>query len=93
MVVTITNNKLSIKFEGMPPQESEFTLDPSKKPAHFDFKPTNIKDDMKPREGLYKFDGDKLIFCWTRGGGDRPKDFESKPDSMSALFELVKEKK
>jgi uncharacterized protein (TIGR03067 family) len=92
MTVTITGNKMSIKI-GEGAEESEFTLDPSTKPAHFDFKLISMKEDTKTRYGLYKFDGESLTLCWTRGGGERPKDFESKPGSLSALFALKKEKK
>ncbi|HLW65596.1 MAG TPA: TIGR03067 domain-containing protein [Gemmataceae bacterium] len=90
MSVVIAKNKMTVEAEGRPGEVAEVTLDPSKKPAHYDFTPAN---DSKQRHGLYKFDGEKLYLCWTRGGGERPKAFESKPDSMIVVFELKKEKK
>jgi uncharacterized protein (TIGR03067 family) len=92
MSVVIEKNKMTVQSEGRPGEVAEVTLDPSQKPAHYDFTPTNPNDN-KPRQGLYKFDGDKLYLCWTRGGGGRPKDLESKPESMIVVFELKKEKK
>jgi uncharacterized protein (TIGR03067 family) len=92
MNVVIAKNKMTVQTEGRPGEEAEITLDPSTKPAQFDFTPGN-PNDKNLRKGLYKFDGDTLYLCWTRGGGERPKAFESKPQSMVVVFELKKEKK
>jgi len=91
MSIEISKNKMTVHAEGRPGEEAEVTLDPSAKPAQFDFTPTNATD-KKVRQGLYKFEGETLYLCWTRGGGERPKAFESKPDTMIVVFELKKKK-
>ena len=93
MSIVIEKNKMTVKTPDRA-EVAEITLDPSAKPAHLDFTPTaDNANGNKPRHGLYKFDGDTLYLCWTREGGDRPKEFESKPQSMIVVFELKKEKK
>jgi uncharacterized protein (TIGR03067 family) len=68
-----------------------FKLDASKTPKQIDMTPDGGK--AGTIEGIYKFDGDKLVMCYAGPKGKRPTAFESKEGSGATLAVWVKEKK
>jgi uncharacterized protein (TIGR03067 family) len=93
-------NKLLIKFSGSTllidsgearDDKAAITLDPSRSPAAIDIKPVGEGKDTAL--GIYKFDGDTLTLCWSRRGGERPTEFQSKKGSEQILFVLKRQKK
>jgi len=69
-------------------------LDPAAKPnSTADFEIDDGPEDAKGKtsKAIYKLDGDKLKFCVSHPGKDRPKDFEQVPDE-AVLFEFTKQK-
>ncbi|MDB5305846.1 MAG: hypothetical protein JWO38_48 [Gemmataceae bacterium] len=83
--------KYTVKI-GDETDEGTFTVDPGKKPRELDVKPTGGPNKGKTVKGLYKLDGDTFTVCYNLSGGDRPKAFESKPDT-TLLLTVYKRKK
>jgi uncharacterized protein (TIGR03067 family) len=69
-------------------------VDPAAKPnATADFEIEDGPEDAKGKvsKAIYKLDGEKLKFCVSHPGKDRPKEYEQVPDE-SVLFEFTKQK-
>jgi len=64
-----------------------YTADPKKQPAEIDVADAGARAGANVLQGIYKFDGDKLLICITLGG-DRPKTFESLGGSATILLTL-----
>jgi uncharacterized protein (TIGR03067 family) len=89
---TIKEDKYHFE-QGEEKEDGTFKLDPSKKPATIDLKIESGKDQGKTQLGIYKFDGDKLTFCFAMAGDkERPKEFATKADTKMLLYGLQKEK-
>jgi uncharacterized protein (TIGR03067 family) len=72
--------------EGQPTEEDEFTVDTSKDPHEL-----TIKDKKGPQNGIYKFDGDKLLTCMpAEPGKDRPTKFETAAGQPIMILTLKK---
>jgi len=69
-----------------------FTVDVSKSPKHINISAT-IGDEVMTLKGIYKLDGDTIILCITRGGGDRPTNLESQPNTEQAAVVLKRQTK
>ena len=71
-------------------EPATFKLDGTTKPKNI-----TIKPEKKDQEvfGIYELNGDTLKVCFTKEGGARPKEFESKAGSEMMLFVLKREKK
>jgi uncharacterized protein (TIGR03067 family) len=85
----ITGNRFRIRSgDGKPLYEGAFRLDPSKKPATFDFEHTGGALKGKVWKGIYALDGDTLTTC--DNGPDpekgRPSAFEAKAGSGYILI-------
>jgi uncharacterized protein (TIGR03067 family) len=62
-----------------------FTINPAKSPRTIDL--ISVDDRMLP--GIFKFDGDDLVICFTDGhNAERPTDFESKSGSSRIVLHL-----
>ena len=70
-----------------------FTVDAAKKLREMDVKPTGGPLKGKLVKAIYKLDGDTLTMCYDHDAGDRPKAFESKPDTNLLLLVYKREKK
>jgi len=47
----------------------------------------------KAAHGIYELTTGTLKMCWTQDGGERPKEFATKPDSNMTMFTLKRETK
>jgi uncharacterized protein (TIGR03067 family) len=84
-----------IKVEGNQITHGTSTFDPTQKPKHIDFIPSDGTNQGQTHLGIYEIDGDKRKLCFANPGKDRPKEFKSEAGSEHTLvtFERVKEKK
>ena len=91
----IKEKTLVIKIKGDRDESADFTLDPSKKPAHMDIKPKGDGNDVV--KGIYAAkDTDKgleLTIAFSKSGPDaeRPKDFDGKGDD-DVVIRLLRKK-
>jgi uncharacterized protein (TIGR03067 family) len=65
--------------------DSTYKLDGAQKPKQIDMIGTEGENRSKTAQGIYALDGDTLTICYTMPGGERPKEFESKPGSKATL--------
>ena len=65
--------------------DSTCKLDPSQTPKHIDMIGTEGDNKGKAAQGIYKLERDMLTICYTMPGGERPKEFDSKPGSAATL--------
>lgn len=63
-----------------------FKLDETKEPKEFDVMPGAGPNKGKTLKGIYKFEGDKLIYCIAGADLDRPKEFASPAGSKIRLY-------
>jgi len=61
--------------------EGTFKIDPEKKPKEID-----LTVNGRILKGIYELDGDNLKLSYSLTGGERPTEFESKPDSGTTLI-------
>ena len=77
-VVTMrfTDGKISIiEAKREKPEEALYTADLKKKPATIDIRPEKGKQDLIIL-GIVEINGDTMKLCFTREGGERPKEFK-----------------
>lgn len=65
--------------------DSTYKLDGGQKPKQIDMIGTEEENRGKTAQGIYALDGDTLTICYTMPGGERPKEFESKPASKALV--------
>jgi uncharacterized protein (TIGR03067 family) len=93
--LTITGNRFKIQSkDGKPLYEGTFRLDPSAKPAAFDFEHTEGALKGKMWKGIYVLDGDTLTTCDNGPDLDkgRPAAFEAKAGSGYILITFKRAK-
>src|SRR5947209_226983 len=61
--------------------DSTYTIDTAKQPAQIDMVGTEGDLKGKVAPGIFKLDGDTLTICYVMPGKERPKAFESEPQS------------
>jgi uncharacterized protein (TIGR03067 family) len=88
MSLEFKENKVIPRRGNRTEKEAEFTLDTSKNPKTIDIKTPEGMTVL----GIYEFDGDKLKFCFIKGG-ERPMKFESPAGSSIRYFVLKKQAK
>jgi uncharacterized protein (TIGR03067 family) len=88
-VMTLKDDKLTVKLANGQTTEGTFKFDASAKPKTIDLIPN---DDKKPKAlCIYQLDGDKLKLCMIdKPGVDRPTEFKSGPNTY--LLEFKREK-
>jgi uncharacterized protein (TIGR03067 family) len=91
--VVITGDKILVKDEGLI-KEFTYTLDPTQKPKHIDWVPTFGVKKGSVIPGIYRLDGNKLVFCTKSGPEDanRPAAFKTEAESQLSLMVLQREK-
>ena len=67
-------------------------LDETQKPKTMDGTDTEGEDVGKVTKAIYELSGDKLRVCYAFDGGERPKEFATKPDSKLLLVTYKREK-
>lgn len=72
-------------------EPAEFTIGTSKAPKSIDIKPQ--RGGANTVYGIFEVSGDALKLCFTRQGGERPKQFISTAGSEVMLLILQREKK
>jgi uncharacterized protein (TIGR03067 family) len=72
-------------------EKGTLKLNPSAKPKEFDLMPTGEK--RTAVHGIYEQTAGTLRMCWAKEGGERPKEFATKPASETAMLVLKQEKK
>lgn len=88
-----------IKGDAMTVREGEgdeamtFQLDPKATPATIDITPGRGAAPGQVVKGIYKLENDKLTICFTMGGAERPKEFQSGLNSNVGLLVLERVKK
>jgi uncharacterized protein (TIGR03067 family) len=61
-------------------------IDPTTSPKRIDFLSTEGPHKGKVLPGIYKVEGNSWTYCIVLPGGDRPREFSSKPGSGHMLF-------
>ena len=93
-VITFEEARYTIRDGGKVLVEATFKLDPSKKPKTFDLTITSEGDNKgKTQLGVYKIDGDTLMFCIAPFDGARPTEFASEKGSGRILTTYKRVKK
>jgi len=98
ITLRITENRISI-FEPKreKPEEADYTVDLTKKPAHIDIRP--VQGGPAKRElvvyGLFAIEGDTLKLCFAKDGAERPTELKGDVEKGVMLISLkrVKEDK
>ncbi len=89
--VIFQGNKLTIQRSATgETDKATFTIDPKASPATIDIKGG---DEGTTVPGIYELSGDQLKICFRKGEGDRPAEFDSKPNSHVQLLVLKRNKK
>ncbi|HEX3148208.1 MAG TPA: TIGR03067 domain-containing protein [Gemmataceae bacterium] len=90
---SVKGDKYVFKTDGEK-EEGTIKLDPAAKPATIDLAITAGEDKGKTQVGIYKIDGDTVVFCFNKPGEkDRPKDFKATADNDFILITVKKKPK
>jgi uncharacterized protein (TIGR03067 family) len=90
--LVFAEDKVTIK-EGDGGEEATYKIDASQKPMTLDITPLQGPNANKTAKGIIQLEGDSLKMCWSRPGGERPKEFVTKTGTNTLLFVLKREKK
>lgn len=84
--VVFSGSEYTLKDGDTVKSKGAFKLDESKSPKEFDVMPAAGPYKGKTLKGIYKFDGEQLIYCIAGPDLDRPKDFASPAGSKLRLY-------
>jgi uncharacterized protein (TIGR03067 family) len=84
--VVFSGNEYTLKDGDTVKSTGTYKLDESKSPKEFDVMPGAGPYKGKTLKGIYKFDGDQLIYCIAGPDLDRPKEFASPAGSKLRLY-------
>lgn len=95
ITLRITENRISI-FEPkrQKPEEADYTVDLTKKPAHIDIRPVQggpAKQDLVVY-GVFAIDGDTLKLCFAKEAADRPTELKGDVEKGVMLITLKRVK-
>ena len=86
-------DETTVMLQGQLFMRAKFTLDPSKSPKTIDYSVTGGPYAGKTQLGRYELDGDKVKFCFSTPGEERPPDFTTKPNDRRTFSLWKREKK
>jgi uncharacterized protein (TIGR03067 family) len=86
-------DETTVTIQGQLFMKARFTLDPSKSPKTIDYSITGGAYAGNSQLGIYELDGDKVRFCFSIPGKERPTDFATKPNDGRTLSIWKREKK
>ena len=78
-------DETTVTIQGQLFMKATFTLDPSKSPKTIDYSVTGGPYAGKIQFGVYELDGDKVKFCFSTPGKERPTDFSTKLDDRRTV--------
>jgi uncharacterized protein (TIGR03067 family) len=84
VVVTITGDRYELLVKDTK-DAGTIKLDEAQKPKAMDGTDTEGDDIGKVTKAIYELSGDTLRVCYAMEGGERPKEFATKPDSRLLL--------
>lgn len=84
--VVFSGSEYALKDGDTVKSKGTYKLDESKSPKEFDVIPGAGPYKGKTLKGIYKFEGDQLIYCLASPGLDRPKEFASPAGSKLRLY-------
>jgi uncharacterized protein (TIGR03067 family) len=90
LVVTIKDDSLKVSAKDQVVVHLKFKLDSSKNPKAVDFTHLEGPDKGKTELGIYKFDGQKLIFATNDAEMPRPTAFATKEKTKISVITLKK---
>jgi uncharacterized protein (TIGR03067 family) len=85
MVLIVTGDKGVVKKGDKTLFEGTSKMDMSKEPWTIDVTITAGEGKGKVMKGIMKMDGEKMVACWGKAGGKRPKKFKSTKGSGRVL--------
>jgi uncharacterized protein (TIGR03067 family) len=84
--VVFSGGEYTLKDGDTVKSKGTFKLDETKSPKEFDVMPGAGPYKGKTLKGIYKFDGEQLIYCIAGPDLDRPKEFASPASSKLRLY-------
>ena len=91
IMVTITGERYELLIKDTK-DAGTIKLDETQKPKTMDGTDTEGEDVGKVTKAIYEISGDTLRVCYSLDGGERPKEFATKPDSKLLLVTYKREK-
>lgn len=84
--VVFSGNEYTLKDGDTVKGTGTYKIDPTKTPKEFDVMPGGGPYQGKTLKGIYKFDGDQLIYCLAGPDLDRPREFASPAGMKLRLY-------
>ncbi len=73
--------------DGSIPIQGTFKIDPTQNPKAIDYTDTHGDDAGKTFPAIYRFEGDKLIFCAASEDQSRPREFKTKAGQVLRIHQ------
>lgn len=86
MKLVIRGNSYAFFMEEKQFISGRVVLDPSRKPHTIDAIPSDGPHRGKTQPGIYKFEGDDLVFVFAEPGKRRPTEFKTRPGTLEMLI-------
>ncbi|HEV3204267.1 MAG TPA: TIGR03067 domain-containing protein [Gemmataceae bacterium] len=86
-------DEVTVTLAGQVYLKAKFAISPSKKPKTIDYTLQDGSEKGKTMLGIYELEGDKVKFCFSSPGKDRPTEFNTKEDSGKTLSVWKRDKK
>jgi uncharacterized protein (TIGR03067 family) len=87
------DDETTVRVQGQLFMKAKFTLDPSKTPKIIDYTVTGGTYTGSTQLGIYELEGDKVKFCFSTPGQQRPTDFSTRSNDRRTSTTWKREKK